>query len=122
MELIRPIDAAAADSPRKAEGIGPGKEEKESICGGRDDQAYELETKKWAPERIVRANAAVPKVSTGWPGSQRRSLVRSECQPLKSCGEEHSHVRDDRQHGHGRRLDMSEARFQECGKPNRRRE
>src|SRR5579872_6559621 len=81
MELMSPMDAAAADSPRKAEGTGQ--------KAGRNALAVEATVRqananqKWEPERIVSANAATPSMS-GIAVCQRRSLVRSECQPLKS--------------------------------------
>ena len=55
MELMRPMDAAAADSPRKAEGTGQ--------KDGRKALALEATIKqtnanqKWEPERIVKENA-----------------------------------------------------------------
>src|SRR5271154_7452053 len=81
MELIRPMEAAAADSPRKAEGTGQ--------KAGRKALAVEATVRhananqKWEPERIVRVNARAPSMR-GIAVCQRRSLVRSECQPLKS--------------------------------------
>src|ERR1700694_5273707 len=76
IELMRPMDAAAADSPRKAEGTGQ--------KAGRKALAVEAAVKhknanqKWEPERIVSANATTPSMS-GMAVCQRRSLVRSEC-------------------------------------------
>src|SRR5271154_5846985 len=78
---MRPMDAAAADSPRNTEGMGQ--------KDGRKALAVEATVRhananqKWEPERIVRANARTPKMR-GTAVCQRRSLVRSECQPLKS--------------------------------------
>src|SRR5580658_7607323 len=81
MELISPMEAAAADSPRKAEGTGQNE--------GRKALALEATVRqtnanqKWEPERIVSAKATTPSIS-GTAVCQRRSLVRSECQPLIS--------------------------------------
>src|SRR5580658_4215945 len=81
IELISPMDAAAADSPRKAEGMGQ--------KDGRNALALDATVRqtnanqKCEPERMVSAKATTPNMS-GTAVCQRRSLVRSECQPLKS--------------------------------------
>src|SRR5580700_8343597 len=108
---MRPMDAAAADSPRKAEGIGQ--------KDGRKAFAVEATVRhananqKCDPETIVKANATTPNMS-GIAVCQRRSLVRSECQPLKSMAKSTA--------TYGRiesmvtvRSDMPEARFKNVG-------
>src|SRR5271155_2444129 len=81
MELMSPMEAAAADSPRKAEGMGQkdGRNALALAATVRQTNANQ----KWEPERIASAKAAAPSMR-GIAVCQRRSLVRSECQPLKS--------------------------------------
>ena len=52
MELIRPIDAAAADSPRKAEGTGQ-KEGRKALALDATIR-HANANQKWEPARIVK--------------------------------------------------------------------
>src|SRR5271167_5026308 len=105
------MDAAAADSPRKTEGTGQ--------KDGRNALALEATTmhtnasQKCEPARMRNENATTPSMS-GTAVCQRRSLVRSECQPLRSMARSTA--------TYGRieksvtaRLDIPEARLRNVG-------